>query len=231
MAAEAKYDMTVYPMTMAVRSASNGARAHLVQLSYCDCEDFTNRRGRLTEDGSVTICKHVREALERVGGWHREATPGPVIYRDVTRSRAAHVMTSSCLASSLVTDLLHAAVGTSPLSATADTTNGPVTVKYDGETRRYTVALPAAPVPEAMTYYRLTRSRAVTLLTSAYLAADLAEQLLLGARAAAPLVTTARIANGDVTVRYDDTNSAYDVTLPGAQPVALPANWPAETRG
>jgi hypothetical protein len=94
MAAEAKYDMTVYPMTMAVRSASNGARAHLVQVPWCDCEDFTNRKGRLTEDGSVTICKHIREALERVGGWHR-AEPAPLFFSALTHTAVKELLVSS----------------------------------------------------------------------------------------------------------------------------------------
>ncbi len=145
MAAEAKYDMTVHPTTALVRSQSNGAMAHAVTLPSCDCADFINRRGRLVEvEGgiAVTLCKHIEAALLRVGGWSRPADPGPVIYQDVTRDRAFTVMTSSYLASSLADSLLHAALGTSPLSATADTTNGPVTVRYDSASRRYTVTIP-----------------------------------------------------------------------------------------
>ena len=75
MAAEAKYDMKVYPVQVAVRSASDGAAVHMVTLPYCDCADFTNRRGLVieTEHGvAITLCKHIIEALERVGGWHRD---------------------------------------------------------------------------------------------------------------------------------------------------------------
>jgi hypothetical protein len=163
MSAEIKYDLTVYPMTVAVRSASDGAKVRLVQLPYCDCPDFTNRKGLLSDDGTVTVCKHIREALERVGGWHR----------------------------------------------------GPQTV----------------PVPEAVTYYRLARPRAVTLLTSAFLASDLVDRLLRGAVGASPMAVTVRVTDGDVLVKYDGQSRAYTVTLPGSQPVALPATWPAELRG
>lgn len=143
--AKTNYDMTVHPTTALVRSQSNGAMAHAVTLPSCDCADFINRRGRLVEvEGgiAVTLCKHIEAALLRIGGWNRPTDPGPVVYQDVSRSRAVTVMTSSYLASSLVDSLLHAALGTSPLSATADTTNGPVTVKYDSASRRYTVTIP-----------------------------------------------------------------------------------------
>lgn len=73
------YDMTVYPVQVAVRSQSDGAAVHMVTIPYCDCADFTNRKGRLVQaEGigfTVTVCKHLAEALERVGGWHREPQP------------------------------------------------------------------------------------------------------------------------------------------------------------
>jgi len=102
-AAEAKYDMTVYPMTMAVRSASDGAKVHLVQLPYCDCADFTNRKGRLVqlEGGSViTICKHIAEAMERVGGWHR-AEPESLHFNDLTHTTVKELLVSPLVGFSL----------------------------------------------------------------------------------------------------------------------------------
>ncbi len=96
--AKTNYDMTVYPMTMAVRSASDGARVHLVQLPYCDCPDFTNRRGQLTYDGnaeSVTICKHIREAMARVGGWHR--TVEPEVHERLMLKAASEVLSGTGL--------------------------------------------------------------------------------------------------------------------------------------
>jgi hypothetical protein len=78
--------MTVHPTAGLVRSASDGASAHHVTLPSCDCADFINRKGQLVEvDGgfveatagmvAVTVCKHIAEFLERVGGWHRETRP------------------------------------------------------------------------------------------------------------------------------------------------------------
>ena len=72
MAAEAKYDMKVYPVSGLVRSASDGAGSHQVTLASCDCGDFINRKGRLVEVGdafAITVCKHVVEFAQRVGGW------------------------------------------------------------------------------------------------------------------------------------------------------------------
>ena len=147
MPAEAKYDMTVYPTMGLVRSASDGARTHQVTLASCDCADFINRKGRLIEvDGvmAISVCKHVVEFIERIGGWNRPAEPGPVVYQNVTRQRAFTVLTSSYLASSLADNLLHAAVGCSPLSTGVDITNGQVSVRYDPQTRRYTVSIPGS---------------------------------------------------------------------------------------
>jgi hypothetical protein len=99
MAPSAKnYDMSVYPVQMAVRSQSDGAAVHMVTLPYCDCADFTNRKGRAveTEGGqAVTVCKHLLAGLERVGGWHRDAEPTeaivlggrdqPVVFPNITQ--------------------------------------------------------------------------------------------------------------------------------------------------
>lgn len=89
----------------------------------------------------------------------------------------------------------------------------------------------SGPAPEQVTYHRLTRQRAVTLLSSAFLAADLANRLLLAACGADGICVTVRITNGDVLVKYDSEARRYTVTLPAAQPVELPANWPTELRG
>jgi hypothetical protein len=80
-AAEAKYEMTVHPTAGLVRSQSDGARAHQVTLPSCDCADYINRKGNLVEvDGmpAITLCKHIVEFLQRVGGWNRQPEPVPV---------------------------------------------------------------------------------------------------------------------------------------------------------
>jgi hypothetical protein len=77
MASPKNYDMTAYPVQVAVRSQSDGAAVHMVTLPYCDCPDFTNRKGRVTEAGdgqaAVTVCKHLIRALE-LAGWHGPVT-------------------------------------------------------------------------------------------------------------------------------------------------------------
>jgi hypothetical protein len=98
--AKTNYDLTVYPVTALVRSASNGAAAHQVTLPSCDCADFINRRGQLVEVGggiAVTLCKHIAEALIRVGGWTRPEPPaqpvtvhGRLLYADALRRLCEH---------------------------------------------------------------------------------------------------------------------------------------------
>lgn len=96
MTAKAKYDMTVYPVQVAVRSQSDGAAVHMVTLPHCDCADFTNRKGRLVESpvlgNAVSVCKHIAAALESVGGWH--GTPGPRVFEHVTRTEALAALTT-----------------------------------------------------------------------------------------------------------------------------------------
>ena len=138
--------MTVYPVQAAVRSMSDGAAVHTVTIPHCDCADFTNRRGQLlmVDDHTmaVTVCKHVAEALARIGGWHRPE-PEPVTYPYLTRGQAATVMTSAFLASDLTDRLLRAAVGAGGEAVTVTIATGQVLVKYDSPARRYDVTLPA----------------------------------------------------------------------------------------
>jgi hypothetical protein len=106
--ASKNYDMTVYPVQMAVRSQSDGAAVHQVTLPWCDCADFTNRRGQLVETGggvAITICKHIAEALARVGGWHRHEHRQEV-FPDVTRQRARTILTEAGQQDRAVTALL-----------------------------------------------------------------------------------------------------------------------------
>jgi hypothetical protein len=92
MAAEIKYEMTVHPTAGLVRSQSDGAKAHAVTLPSCDCADYINRKGRLVAvDGlmAITLCKHIVEFLERVGGWNRAEPVAPartVIFHHLTHA-------------------------------------------------------------------------------------------------------------------------------------------------
>jgi hypothetical protein len=111
MAAPAKnYDMTVHPTAGLVRSQSDGARAHQVTLPSCDCADYINRKGDLVQvDGltAITLCKHIVEFLERVGGWNRPAgPPSPEVYENLSRQRARTLMAEALLADSMITHLL-----------------------------------------------------------------------------------------------------------------------------
>lgn len=60
------YDMLVRPITVAVRSESDPAKTYEVHLPYCPCADFEYQRG----NGSGDYCKHLRQAMAAVAGWH-----------------------------------------------------------------------------------------------------------------------------------------------------------------
>jgi hypothetical protein len=152
-----KYDMTAYPVQVAVRSQSDGAAVHMVTLPYCDCADFTNRKGHVIEtDNSpaVTVCKHLLRALE-LAGWQRPETAAPqetVTRRRLPRSEAFTWLTSAYLAADLVSELLHAAQATASsasIAASYQLATGEVRVLFDARSQRYTVTLPSAqPVNE-----------------------------------------------------------------------------------
>jgi hypothetical protein len=141
------YDMTAYPVQVAVRSESDGAEAYMVHLPYCPCPDFTNRKGRLDViDGVpvISICKHVAEAMQRVGGWHREAEkPRPVLYPVITRQQAVTVLTSHYISSGLTNRLLLAACAADGMWVVEDITTGQLAASYDKGSRRYSVRVPA----------------------------------------------------------------------------------------
>lgn len=124
MTAEAKYDMTVHPVSALVRSQSNGAAAHQVTFPSCDCADFVNRRGQLIEAGddiAVTLCKHIAEGLRRIGGWHRAPSPEPkyATVRDVSRQRALTLLAEAGMPAAEARDVLRAAVSHRGLAAEA----------------------------------------------------------------------------------------------------------------
>jgi hypothetical protein len=153
MAAGKNYDMATYPVQVAVRSQSDGAAVHMVTLPYCDCADFTNRKGRVVDSDAtgkaVTVCKHMLEALERIGGWHRQAAPETqtVTHDQLTRATARTLMTSAYLSAELADRLLVAAgsssAGGTGIAAVIATSTGQVSVQYDSAARRYSVTLPA----------------------------------------------------------------------------------------
>jgi hypothetical protein len=141
------YDLTVYPIQVAVRSASDGAAVHMVTLPHCDCADFTNRRGRLIEaEGTgpshVSVCKHIAAALERVGGWHR-GEPEPLVFADQTRQQARTVLLGAGQPSRFITALLDRIQvhhgKDSFRSGGAGMPDGEVT--YDQPSGRYTITL------------------------------------------------------------------------------------------
>jgi hypothetical protein len=142
MATGKNYDMTVYPVQAAVRSASDGAAVHLVTLPHCDCADFTNRRGILVlvdkHTAGVTVCKHIAEALTRIGGWNR---PEPVVYSDRTRQQARAILLGAGQSSREITALLNRIQvhhgKDSFRSAGPDMPAGEVT--YDMPSGRYTI--------------------------------------------------------------------------------------------
>jgi hypothetical protein len=119
MASPKNYDMTAYPVQVAVRSQSDGAAVHMVTLPYCDCPDFTNRKGRVAEAGdgqaAVTVCKHLIRALE-LAGWHAAERPqasseaSPEVFGDVSRTRARALLAERGVTAGMVSAGLNDAV-------------------------------------------------------------------------------------------------------------------------
>lgn len=88
-------EMAVYPITAAVRSESRPGRVYEVHLPWCPCEDFSYRRTRLLQ-GEITLsglfCKHLRKALEAVGGLHLD--PQPLVIPGLPHDEAVALLTS-----------------------------------------------------------------------------------------------------------------------------------------
>lgn len=150
MAAEAKYDMTVHPTSALVRSQSDGSKAHQVTFPSCDCADFINRRGVLIEaEGgiAVTLCKHIAEGLERIGGWNRRPEPEKpkdVLYTVLSRKKAVTVLTSHFISSDLTEHLLLAARGAGGMWVHVDIASGALMAKYEPAHLSYSLRVPAS---------------------------------------------------------------------------------------
>lgn len=219
-AAAEKYDMTVYPVQVAVRSASDGARVHMVTLPYCDCPDFTNRRGRVTEDGTVSVCKHIREALERVGGWHR-SEPEPEVYGNLTRERAREILGGiEGLNYGMVDHALTAVHSGSPHFLVPLTRTATVELRVSAAPRRYTITIPAdgpaRPAPEQtyVTHRDVSQQRARTLLTEAGLTLPEAKATLLAADGHRGLAAEASPGNGTAARVTTYDAGRYEVSVP-----------------
>jgi hypothetical protein len=138
-----KYDMTVYPIQVAVRSQSDGAAVHMVTLPHCDCPDFTNRKGQHTFDGAseaITVCKHILTALERVGGWNR---PAPTVHQGIPRKAAFDLLTAEDYVSDTLADsaLSLAALG-QPSVILGEVMGIRIEVIRERGPRLYTVTIP-----------------------------------------------------------------------------------------
>jgi hypothetical protein len=141
MASADPQDMAVYPTTVVVCSESEPSKTYLVQLPYCPCLDFRYRRSNPEKYPDSPYCKHLREAMRRAGGWHRE--PGPQVFADLTRLQARTILLGAGQRSRTITGLLDRIQvhhgKDSFRSAGADLPDGEVT--YDQPTGRYTIAL------------------------------------------------------------------------------------------
>ena len=146
-ASKHNYDLTVYPVQAAVRSASDGAAVHLVTLAHCDCADFTNRRGQLipvdAHTVAVTVCKHIVAALARVGGWNLPE-PEPKVHENLMQAEARELLAGPevLLDAKGVSYVLRRASG--HLSASFTTEDGALCdglVTYNRLQSRYTVTL------------------------------------------------------------------------------------------
>jgi hypothetical protein len=144
MADEIKYAMTVHPTAGLVRSQSDGARAHAVTLPSCDCADYINRKGRLVSvDGlvAITLCKHIVEFLERVGGWNR-AVPETVEYHDITRSRVVTLLNAAGVPAGVINEALSRVVYGQPSLIPASKGEIRIELQY-GRPRLFCLTLPA----------------------------------------------------------------------------------------
>jgi hypothetical protein len=72
------YDMAVLPTTVVVCSETDPNTTYHVQLPYCPCKDFRYRRTLRDLPLEERFCKHLTEALARVGSWHRTPRPTTV---------------------------------------------------------------------------------------------------------------------------------------------------------
>lgn len=79
-------DMAVYPTAVAVCSESDPGTVYQVQLPWCPCKDFRWRRTSAAAiasgDLELMFCKHLREGMARVAGWHRK--PEPLKFENIT---------------------------------------------------------------------------------------------------------------------------------------------------
>lgn len=76
------------------------------------------------------------------------------------------------------------------------------------------------PGPAVTKYPDLTRSQAMTVLTSHFISTDLSSRLLLSACGADGMVVVEPIANGDMRATYDSARRRYSLQLPANQPSA-----------
>jgi hypothetical protein len=144
MAPAKSYDMTVYPVQVAVRSQSDGAAVHMVTLPYCDCADFTNRKGQAVETDAapaITVCKHLLAALGRVGGWHR---PAPQIHAGIQASAAHDYLVNAEVSVDLASTALANVVHGQPATIPAQGKRGEIRIEVVRERnpRLYTVTIP-----------------------------------------------------------------------------------------
>jgi hypothetical protein len=150
MTAQPKQGMAVYPVTVAVRSASRPGHVHMVHLPWCPCEDFQYRHARLLR-GEIALaelfCKHLHQAMEQVGGLQAADDTPPVatkVYNDLTRGAAIDVIAAPGTGVSRDTAL----AGLLGMS-TRNQFPRPgrpaiaVTVARNGRSRRYSVTVPA----------------------------------------------------------------------------------------
>lgn len=91
-------DMAVLPIVVVVRSQTDPGVTYQVQLPYCPCPDFEHRRADTAEaldsgDIDRLFCKHLREGIRRVAGWHRQ--PEPVGFENISRTELRDLLLSS----------------------------------------------------------------------------------------------------------------------------------------
>jgi hypothetical protein len=97
MAQAGPQDMAVFPTQVVVCSESDPGTTYLVQLPYCPCKDFRYRRSNPEKFPDSPYCKHIREAMRRVAGWHRQAPAGPEVHDGLTDVAVKELLRSTTI--------------------------------------------------------------------------------------------------------------------------------------
>jgi hypothetical protein len=141
MASRIKDPQTMYvlPTSVVVKSESDPSKSYHVQLPYCPCADYAYRRANPTGNLADLFCKHLRNALETVGGWHQ---PPPRIDGALLDQAVVFLVNYAGMGKLAAQDLLARAYAADDGTAAKDLTGlVAVRIEYDPGNGRYAAAV------------------------------------------------------------------------------------------